>query len=409
MRRRSDPARRLPRSLIPLMAHAVITQGTIFVVRPTISYRALEIGLDSTLIGVLAGAFTLVPLLIAIPLGTLSDRVGERRLMLAGPLGMVLAIALIAGIGHGVWVLAAASVLLGASHLAAAIGQQAMVGALVPRSRLSAAFAYYSLTGAIGQTFAPGLIALFGAGRTIPDTQAIFLVVLALSACAIPIVLLLPRRSTSREEGAPSRLAVGQLLRLKGLPSAIAISGIVLAAIDVFTVYLPVLGLERGYTAGTVSLLLVIRAATSMASRILLEPMQLAFGPNRLLLGTVLLAVAAMAAVPLVDLVLVLALLMVPLGLGLGLAQPITMAWVAAIAPPGLRGSMMSLRLTGNRLAQTAMPAIAGSVAGTMGSSGVLWVLTLSLGVSAVAARRVDVNVGEDKPPGGTPPAPPAD
>lgn len=68
------------------------------------------------------------------------------------------------------------------------------------------------------------------------------------------------------------------------------------SAIDVFTVYLPVLGLERGLYAGAVSLLLVVRALTSLVSRVLLEPMVNRFGVNRVLTGTIAIAVVSMGS-----------------------------------------------------------------------------------------------------------------
>lgn len=384
--------RPLPRSLITVMAHAAITQGSIFVIRPTVSYRALEIGLDTVLIGVLASAYTLLSLLVAMQFGRLSDRFGERRLMLTGTAGMVLAVGVITAASDGLAVLTVASVLLGISDLAAAIGQQSVVGLIVPRSRLAAGFAYYTLTGSLGQAFAPSLIALFGADQQMPNTQGIFLVSLVLIVFALPIPL--PGRCAPGTPVGSSRHVLGRLRRIRGLPSAIGISGIVLAAIDVFTVHLPVLGLERGWTAGLVSLLLVIRAVTSLVSRVLLEPMTRWLGANRLLAGTAALAFVSMGAVPLIDSVPLLAVLMVPLGPGLGLAQPITMAWVAIIAPDGLRGSAMSLRLTGSRLGQTVMPLVAGNVAGVLSSGGVLGVVEVSLAVSAAIATRVDVADG---------------
>lgn len=383
----------LPASLFMLMAHAVITQGSVFVIRPTVSYRALEMGIGPLMIGVLASAYTVVSLLTAIPVGRLSDRFGERRLMVVGSIGMVAAVAMLVLGGRNLVALVGASVLLGVAHLGTAIGQQAMVGRIVPRSRFSAGYAYYTLTGSLGQAFAPGLIAAFGANQTIPDTQAIFGVTLAVIGVAVVLPLFLPADPARPDGHAHTKGAVGALLRIRGLPSAVMISGIVLAAIDVFTVYLPVLGAERGYTAGLVSLLLVIRAVTSVLSRIFLEPMQDLLGPNRLLVWTVGLAFVVMAVLPAVSSVPLLAVLMVPLGLGLGLAQPITMTWVATIAPPGMRGSAMSLRLTGNRLGQTLMPVAAGAAAGALGIGGVLGTVALCLGVAAVSASRVDTTV----------------
>lgn len=397
---RPSPARdRLPVSLFVIMIHAVLTQGTVFVVRPTISYRALEIGLSGAMIGVLAGAFTVMPLLVALQIGRATDRFGERRLMLAGTAGMAAAVLVLLRAGSDLTILVVASVLLGVAHLGAAVGQQAMVGRIVPASRFAAGFGYYTLTGSIGQAAAPGLIALFGASRTIPDTQAIFRVTLGVVCLALVVPLLLPKDVARPGAVHRGTRAVGALLRIRGLPTAVVVSGVVLAAIDVLTVYLPVLGAERGYSAGLVSLLLVIRASASLCSRVFLEPLQDRAGSNRLLVGTVGLSCVVMGVVPAVPQVWLLCVLMVPLGVGLGLAQPITMAWVAAISPPGTRGSAMSLRLTGNRLGQTLMPVVAGGAAASLGTAGVLWVVALFLGAATASALRVDISVDPDDDP----------
>jgi MFS family permease len=60
---------------------------------------------------------------------------------------------------------------------------------------------------------------------------------------------------------------------------------------------------------------------------------------------------------------LALAAVVVLMGLGLGVGQPLTMAWLAAATPPGLRGRAMSLRLTGNRLGQVVIPSAVGALA----------------------------------------------
>src|SRR4051794_5892592 len=76
---------------VALAAHAVLLQCTVFVVRPTISYQAIALGVPSAWLGFLAASFTIIPLGIAIPAGRLADRRGDRPVLVAGAVLLVLA------------------------------------------------------------------------------------------------------------------------------------------------------------------------------------------------------------------------------------------------------------------------------------------------------------------------------
>ena len=84
------------------------------------------------------------------------------------------------------------------------------------------------------------------------------------------------------------------------------------------------------------------------------------------------------------------AVLVVLLGLGLGVGQPLTMSWLAEMAPAGLRGRAMSLRLTGNRLGQVLLPSAAGLLAVGWGAAAVLWATAAALTVAGAAASRIE-------------------
>jgi hypothetical protein len=47
----------------------VLTQAAMFLARPVTSYRALALGADERLIGLITASFAVVPLLVAVPLG----------------------------------------------------------------------------------------------------------------------------------------------------------------------------------------------------------------------------------------------------------------------------------------------------------------------------------------------------
>src|SRR4029453_19088786 len=202
----------------------------------------------------------------------------------------------------------------------------------------------------------------------------------------------MPAREHARGDAASG--GMGTLLRLPGLVRALVISCVVLSAVDITLVYLPALGTDRGLAAGVVGLLLTLRAVASMTSRFFLGRLVRMVGRRRLMIVSVALSALSMAvlAVPLPTVAL--AAVVVLLGLGLGVGHPLTMSWLAEVAPAGLRGRAMSLRLTGNRLGQVLIPSAVGLVAAGVGAAGVLAATAAALAAVGGAARRLAVGGG---------------
>jgi MFS family permease len=360
--------------------------------RPTSTYRTLELGVPATWLGVLSASFAIAPLVLAVPSGQAVDRLGERRVMLAGSILICLAAGVFVLLGGGVAGLVAGSVLLGVGHLCSVVGQQALVANGTATGRHDTAFGYYTFAASLGQALGPSLILLFGGTRTIPATGAIFLSSLGLAGVLLLVSLLVrPSGHGRTDTAAVEGDGVRTLLRRPGLLRALTVSCVVLAAVDITLVYLPALGTERGIASGTVGALLTLRAGASMASRLFLGRLSQRLGRRRLLLGSVALSAAGMALSVVPMPVWALAVVIVAVGLGLGAGQPLTMAWLAESTPPGLRGRAMSLRLTGNRLGQVLVPSAAGLLAAGTGAGGVLAFTAAGLAAAGVAARRLEI------------------
>jgi MFS family permease len=385
MRRLTMPASPRPQTTL-LFAHTILVQAITFVLRPAATYQALDLSVPAAWLGVLGASFAVVPLLLAVPSGQAVDRFGERRVLIAGPALLAAAAGMFVVFGDSVLGLVAASMVLGTGHLCSVVGQQALVANTTPHDRYDSAFGYYTFAASLGQALGPGLIVIFGGDRTVPDTRAIFLGALAVS------VPLLAAAAFLRPSGAhdPARTdepgGLADLLRHAGLVRALTVSCIVLAAVDITLVYLPALGAERGIAAGTVGVLLALRAVASMTSRLFLGRLAAAVGRRRLLIGSVVVSAAGLALLLLPMPVWLMAVLIAAAGLGLGAGQPLTMSYLAESAPPGLRGRAMSLRLTGNRLGQVVIPSAAGLLAAGAGAAGVLALTAAGLAGAAVAA-----------------------
>jgi MFS family permease len=382
------------RLLVLLLVHSALTQVVTFVLRPTTAYRAIELGVPTAWLGVLTASFAVVPLFVAVPSGQATDRFGERRVMLVGSVLLLLSggVFLVPGLGAAGLVLG--SVVLGTGHLFSVVGQQAAVANSAGPGTFDTAFGYYTFAASLGQAIGPALITLAGGAEAIPHTGVIFAVATGLAATLLPCTLLLRLPERERTAGSSETGGLRTLLRLPGLVRALLISCVVLAAVDITLVYLPALGADHGLAAGFVGLLLTLRAVASMTSRLFLGRLVRLVGRRRLMIVCVALSAAAMAAVGLPLPPAATAALVVLLGLGLGVGQPLTMSWLAEVAPPGLRGRAMSLRLTGNRLGQVLIPSTVGLVAAGVGAAGVLWATAGALAVAGAAARRLEVDGG---------------
>jgi MFS family permease len=373
--------------LLLLLTHTFLVQTVTFVVRPTVSYRALELDVPAEWLGVLAASFTVAPLGFAVVAGRLTDRRGERLVLGLGAGLLLFGAAGLLAVGHSVAMLVTGSVLLGLGQLLSMIGEQSVVAGSTGARGFDEAFGRFTFATSIGQAVGPALVTAFGGSATLPDTDGLFLTATVVAAGLAVVTCFV--RNTDR----PSRSTTGGRSGLRvaftvpGLGLAILASLAVIASVDLFVVYLPVLGTEQGLAASTVGALLTLRAIASMASRLLLGHLVRRIGRGRLLTVSIGLAAVSMGLLPVDVPVAVLALVVFVLGLGLGVGQPLTMAWIAEAAPPDVRATALSLRLTGNRLGQTLVPAAVGLLTSGPSVAGVFWATAGALGTTAAMAH----------------------
>jgi len=67
-----------------LLFSSAITQGAVYVIRPMMIYRAIELDASATVIGFIAAIYALFPVLLALTFGSLVGRVGEGRFVIIG-------------------------------------------------------------------------------------------------------------------------------------------------------------------------------------------------------------------------------------------------------------------------------------------------------------------------------------
>lgn len=383
-----------------VLAATLTVQFAINASRPLASYQA--IGLDASVaqLGLIATSFAIVGVVLAIPVGNAVDRTGSRRFVAGGSL-------LIAGgcFAHALTdsflVIVALQLVFGAGLIFAAVGLQSLVASLGDPDRSEWRFGMFTATVSIGQVIGPlvgGALSEWSVAAGLAPAgdpfgaRAAFAILAAIVAVASIATFFLPASAPAaqRAERPAIKLrgSVGQVMRAPSMVPAMWASMVVLCAIDVLAIYLPAIGIERGWSVGFVSLLLAVRAGASFAVRLALQVVVDRFGRRwpLIIMGVGAAAAIALLVAPLPDAGAI--AVMAIAGLCLGLGQPMTMAWVARAAPPELTGTALSVRLAANRVGQMTIPLAIGLAAGVASTSVVFVILAaLLVSASAVVAR----------------------
>ena len=176
-----------------------------------------------------------------------------------------------------------------------------------------------------------------------------------------------------------------RLLRTPGLAAAMVASVITVTAGDLIVIYLPLLGAERSIDVNAIGGLLTMRAVASMLARLIYVRLMAAFGRVALMVASLVLGGVAFAALAIPMPIAALYAATSMTGFSIGIATTITVTSVVALTAAGARGTANSLRVTGNRIAQAAMPFGASLVAAVTGAGGIFVIIAISLLASSAA------------------------
>ena len=374
-----------------LLFSSAITQGAIYVIRPMITYRALELDASAATIGYIAAVYALLPVLLALTFGKVVGQIGEGRFVIIGTFFIgVSALLLLAA--HSLAILAIAAALSGLSHLACMVGGQTMVALKSSPDEYQEQFGRYTFSASLGQMVGP-ILATLVAGSTgvIPkSTGAAFALALGLAAIAmVPVISWRNEAPTvvGRKEESGALRAAGSLLKKPGMFAAIFTSLAVSSTGDILVVFLPLYGNEHQFSALSIGIIISIRAATSMASRYFLGRLSSRFTPTQLLTSSNAISIVMCAAMAFAPNPWILGAIVFIAGFSLGVGQPLTMTLISQLTQPDERALAVSTRLTGNRLGQFLIPAVAGLIAASAGTSAVFVGLAILISTTFLPRR----------------------
>jgi MFS family permease len=376
----------------PLLLCSTLTQATIYVLRPMITYRALELDANAAQVGLIAAVYALFPVLLALQFGRLVGRLGEGKFIIAGTVTMILT-SLLLILSNSLILLSLATALSGIAHLACMLGGQTMVALRTPRESYDRYFGYYTFSASVGHMVGPLLATVVaGSNGVLPkSTSNAFLLGAVLSIAALVPVLSWRRERPSVEaktNGEGTYSAAIRLVRKPGILAAIYISLAISATADVLVVFLPLYGSENNFSPYAVGIILALRAGTTMMSRFFLGRLSERFSTYQLLMWSTLISLVACGAMAFAKSAISLAAIVFIAGFSLGIGQPLTMSLVAQKTQPEERALAVSARLMGNRLGQFLVPAAAGILAAASGAGAVFIGLSILLGSSIFSVKR---------------------
>ncbi|MGA7788136.1 MAG: MFS transporter [Xanthobacteraceae bacterium] len=376
------------RLLVPLMLNVAIIQAVYAIVRVTTSYRAIELNLPVVWLGIISATFAILPIIFAVRVGRYLDRGKDAQAAWIGSSLLVIACAGFRFAAGSLTALLLLTALLGISHILIMASQQMLcVRCTGPRGR-DAAFGNYVIASAVGQGIGPYLVAWVGGTATLPPTGRLFAIGLVVSFASLATAAAIrpaPKHmlQTKNKELVPLRM----LMRQRGLMAYLVASVITMAAQDLVTIYLPLLGAEKNINVRDIGSLLTVRSVAALISRMGYVRIIALLGRRPLTLVSMAGAAIGFACLALPIKLSLLFAAMTLTGFALGIATTLSLTNVVDLATPAAIGTVMSIRNTGNRIGQMAVPFLASLIAAATGVGGIFLIIALCLAASGAAVH----------------------
>jgi MFS family permease len=377
---------RSSRTLPALIALGILNHTVLAGSRITVSLYALSLDGSPFVVGSLMGLYSFLPMWLAVGAGRLSDRIGVRRPMLAGSLGIALGVVL-PRVFPGLPALFASTSLIGASFMLFQVAAQHATGALGPPTERAKNFSLlalgYSISGFCGPLLAGFLIDHADYGSTFLVLALLPLVpamVLAHGALALP--------SPHQPHVRPTPGGIAELLRDRQLRRVFAINALLAMSWDLHSFFIPVYGARIGLSASRIGIILAAFAAATFAVRLLTPWIVRRFSELEVLSSALFVAGCAYAMFPFVASLWPLMALSFTLGFALGSGQPMVMSLLHSLAPAGRMGEAVGVRMSVINASTFAIPLLFGAIGSSLGIGPVFWLVGVALAGGGFLARR---------------------
>lgn len=333
--------------------------------RVTVSLYALSLGANQLALGILMALYAICPLLLAVYIGKLADRVGPRLPMLLGTAGIAVAL-MLPPLFPGLAALYVTALLIGTSLYVFFITLMGIAGGIGGERYRVSNYSLVSL-GFAGANFLGPVTAGFSIDHLGHLPTFLLLSVFTL----IPLLLLWFRSGflppAGKRPAATGKHNAFDLWRIPVLRNTLIASGIISTAWDLFQFYMPVYGHATGLSASAIGMVLGVFATGTIVIRIVLPYLITKLREAEILAHAIFVAALAFGLFPFFKNIYALAAIAFLLGLGCGCGMPLSMSLIYALSPRERVSEATGMRATVSSFTQLAIPLFFGSVGTVFG------------------------------------------
>lgn len=389
----AEPAAASGRLIVALVLGQLGMHSAMAGLRLAAPLQALNEGYSAWAVGLLLALFAAAPVLLALHAGRLADRYGYHRpvYLAAGLtlLGMAAALASSFLDGRAQFALLCAAATLagtGANMGMLTIQRTAGVTARDATERVRL-FSWLGIAPSLANVLGPVAVGLTIDAAGFRAGYALLLVLPLLSlVSARRVPRIAPAAALPTVAGQAPRRA-WDLLAAPGMARLLTVNWLISMCWDVHIFAVPILGHERGFSAGTIGLVLGSFTLAVSAVRLLIPLLAHRLSEVAVLRGAMLAAAAVFIVYPLAPTPLLMGLCAVWLGVALGCVQPMVMSTLHHITPDQRHGEALALRSMAINTSSTAMPLLFGAAGAVVGAGLLFWVVGSAVGAGAWLTR----------------------
>jgi MFS family permease len=367
--------------LVSAAAHIALTGS-----RVTTSLYALSLHASEFTVGTLIALFALFPMIFAVPMGRLIDRIGIVKPMIGGAL-LMFAGCIIPSVLDGLPLLYPSVVMIGTGFMATHISSQHAVGAMSLSETRSTNFSWLALGYSVSSFLGPVIAGFVIEHVRYSIAYAVFCGFTFLAVTLAGYGNLNRIRLAPHPDGQQSKSAFG-LLRNPEMRRIYAISILLGSAWDLFMFIMPIHGSHLGFSASTIGLILGCFSCATFAVRLAMHWISRRYSEWQVLTTALSLAVICYVLFPFMKNPLAIMIVTTMLGLALGSSQPNVLALLHHVAPDGRAGEAVGVRVTISNASQVLLPLAFGAAGATLGLFAVFWGMGVMIGSGVPIAWR---------------------